>query len=184
MPNQWSVKDKSASIMLSGNYLRASNTDMCDGLVRSAQPIPATCPEFYFEVKIVKTSAWTSGMHIGLSAAGSDVERYPGGLQNSYGYRGDDGTKGNDSKWKYYGPKFGTDDIIGCGVIDGQCFFTKNGVFLGMAFGDVPPNLCPTVRLGGRDVVTANFGQTPYNYDLNWDELRSRARSHNSMEIK
>ena len=167
------MKDKSASIMLSGNYLRASNTGTCSCSVRTAQPIPETCPEFYFEVKIVKTSV---DLHIGLSAAGSDVNRRIGYLKNSFGYCGDDGKKGNDSRWKDYGPEFSTNDIVGCGVIDGQCFFTKNGVFLGMAFGDVPPNLCPEVRLGGRDVVTANFGQEPFKFDLDWDKVRTLCR--------
>ena len=168
------MKDKSASILLSGNYLRASNTGTFHCSVRTVQPIPETCQEFYFEVKIVKTSVL---LFIGLSAPGSNVNRHIGSFPNSYGYRCDNGMKGNADRWKVYGPKFSTNDIIGCGVFDSQCFFTKNGVFLGMAFGDVPPNLCPTVYLGGRDVVTANFGQTPYDYDLNWDELRSLVRS-------
>ena len=169
LPKQWSMKDKSASILLSGNYLRASNTGICSCSVRSDRPIPDTCSEFYFEVKIVKTLA---DLQIGLSERDSDVNRHLAYFPNSYGYLSDDGMKGNNSKCKDYGPKFSNNDIIGCGVVDGQCFFTKNGVFLGTAFEGVPPNLCPTARLGGRDVVTANFGQSSYQYDLDWDALR------------
>ena len=40
-----------------------------------------------------------------------------------------------------YGPTFTTGDVIGCGLnlMDGSCFYTKNGHHLGIAFqGEVP----------------------------------------------
>jgi|SRR6218665_63687 len=54
--------------------------------------------------------------------------------KNSYGYHGDDGNSFCCSgTGQPYGPTFTTGDIIGCCVnlIDGSCFYTKNGVNLG-----------------------------------------------------
>lgn len=49
------------------------------------------------------------------------------------------------------GPSFTTGDVIGCGVhfMDSSAFFTKNGVFLGVAFKDLKSigKVYPTVGL-------------------------------------
>jgi hypothetical protein len=39
-----------------------------------------------------------------------------------------------------YGPTFTTGDVIGCGLnlVDGSCFYTKNGHHLGIAFTGIP----------------------------------------------
>ena len=54
-----------------------------------------------------------------------------------YGYHGDDGHSFCSSgTGQAYGPTFTTGDVIGCGLnlIDGSCFYTKNGIHLGAAF--------------------------------------------------
>ena len=54
--------------------------------------------------------------------------------KNSYGYHGDDGHSFCSSgSGQSYGPTFTTGDVIGCCVnlIEGTCFYTKNGVNLG-----------------------------------------------------
>ena len=52
----------------------------------------------------------------------------PGSEENTYGYWGLNGKKQSDGNgWQEYGPEFGESDVVGCGVVDGACFFTKNG---------------------------------------------------------
>uniref|UniRef100_A0A6I8QBV6 Ran-binding protein 9 n=1 Tax=Xenopus tropicalis TaxID=8364 RepID=A0A6I8QBV6_XENTR len=69
-----------------------------------------------------------------------------------------------------YGPTFTTGDVIGCCVnlIDNTCFYTKNGHSLVFnAFISVQPNLYPTVGLQTPgEVVDANFGQSPFVFDI------------------
>jgi hypothetical protein len=58
------------------------------------------------------------------------MNRLPGWDRNSYGYHGDDGHSFCSSgTGQAYGPTFTTGDVIGCGLnlIDGSCFYTKNG---------------------------------------------------------
>ena len=60
--------------------------------------------------------------------------------KDSYGYHADDGHSFCASAaGEAYGPTFTTGDIIGCGLnlIDKTCFYTKNGVNLGIAFRDL-----------------------------------------------
>ena len=90
-----------------------------------------------------------------------------GDVKNSYGYFGLSGIKWGDGKGQSYGPKFGKGDIVGCGIVDNNCFFTKNGDFLGVAFREVSLLSClfPTVGLYSKDTVNANFGQHPFRFN-------------------
>ena len=54
----------------------------------------------------------------------------------SCGYHGDDGKKFyNNGRGKIFGPTFGVDDTVGAGLdlASRSCFFTKNGLLLGVA---------------------------------------------------
>lgn len=99
-------------------------------------------------------------MGIGLSAENVNMNRLPGNIisnemfallwslcfstgwdKHSYGYHGDDGHSFCSSgTGQPYGPTFTTGDVVGCGInlIDGVCFYTKNGHNLGVAFTDLP----------------------------------------------
>ena len=100
--------------------------------------------------------------------------RLPGWGKNSYGYSGYSGKKVSDVHFQPYGPTFKENDVIGCGVIDGKCFFTKNGEFLGVAFRNLPQKLSPAVDLRFKGwAVHGNFGQRSFQYDLDWEKLRS-----------
>lgn len=57
--------------------------------------------------------------------------------KHSYGYHGDDGHSFCSSgTGQPYGPTFTTGDVIGCCVnlIDNSCFYTKNGINLGLLY--------------------------------------------------
>ena len=76
-------------------------------------------------------------MGVGLSAQGVNMNRLPGWDKQSYGYHGDDGHSFCSSgTGQPYGPTFTTGDTVGCALnlIDGSCFYTKNGIHLGVAF--------------------------------------------------
>lgn len=174
LPRAWSSKDKYNFIGLTQNNLRVhykgvgkNHKDAAS--VRASHPIPPSCGIYYFEVRIISKGR-DGYMGIGLSAQGVNMNRLPGWDKQSYGYHGDDGHSFCSSgTGQPYGPTFTTGDVIGCCVnlIDNSCFYTKNGINLGLAFTDLPSNLYPTVGLQTPgEVVEANFGQTPFVFDI------------------
>ncbi|KAK7114787.1 ran-binding protein 9-like isoform X3 [Littorina saxatilis] len=181
LPRSWSPKDKFNFIGLSLNNLRVhykgvgkSHNHKDAASVRATHPIPAACGIYYFEVRIISKGRdgyfRHSYMGIGLSTQGVNMNKLPGWDKYSYGYHGDDGNAFCSSNPGIpYGPTFTTGDVIGCCVnlIDNTCFYTKNGINLGIAFSDLPPNLYPTVGLQTPgEVVEANFGQTPFVFNI------------------
>uniref|UniRef100_A0A8C5HAQ8 Ran-binding protein 10 n=1 Tax=Gouania willdenowi TaxID=441366 RepID=A0A8C5HAQ8_GOUWI len=186
LPRSWSPKDKYSYIGLSQNNLRVhykghgkNHKDAAS--VRATHPIPAACGIYYFEVKIVSKGR-DGYMGIGLSAQGVNMNRLPGWDKHSYGYHGDDGHSFCSSGTGHpYGPTFTTGDVIGCCVnlINNTCFYTKNGISLGVAFTDLPPNLYPTVGLQTPgEIVDANFGQQPFVFDIEDYMSEWRAKIH------
>ncbi|XP_029008762.1 ran-binding protein 10 [Betta splendens] len=186
LPRFWSPKDKYSYIGLSQNNLRVhykghgkNHKDAAS--VRATHPIPAACGIYYFEVKIVSKGR-DGYMGIGLSAQGVNMNRLPGWDKHSYGYHGDDGHSFCSSgTGQPYGPTFTTGDVIGCCVnlINNTCFYTKNGISLGVAFTDLPPNLYPTVGLQTPgEIVDANFGQQPFVFDIEDYMSEWRAKIH------
>ncbi|KAG8571816.1 hypothetical protein GDO81_011790 [Engystomops pustulosus] len=173
-PRAWSPRDKCSYLGLSHGNLRVhykghGKTSRDAASVRATHPIPAACGIYYFEVKIISKGR-DGYMGIGLSTQGVNLNRLPGWDKHSYGYHGDDGHSFCSSgTGQPYGPTFTTGDVIGCCVnlIDNTCFYTKNGHSLGIAFTDLPPNLYPTVGLQTPgEVVDANFGQSPFVFDI------------------
>ncbi|XP_078365279.1 ran-binding protein 9-like isoform X1 [Oculina patagonica] len=190
LPRSWSPKDKFTFIGLSQDNLRVhykgvGKTHKDAASVRATHCIPAACGIYYFEVRIVSKGR-DGYMGIGLSAQGVNMNRLPGWEKNSYGYHGDDGHSFCSSgTGKPYGPTFTTGDVIGCGVnlIDNTCFYTKNGVNLGIAFTDLPPNLYPTVGLQTpREMVDANFGKQPFVYDIEEVMKEVHARTRHTIQ--
>lgn len=91
--------------------------------------------------------------------------------ENSWGYHGDDGNSFHDGDPTRYGPLFTTGDVVGCGVdiAQGKAFFTKNGVYLGIAFDniDTSRDLFPCFGLNTEgERITVNFGQAPFVFDI------------------
>ena len=100
--------------------------------------------------------------------------RLPGDVKGSYGYAYDGEKLGDGGSWESYGPRFSKGDVVGCGVFSDVCFFTKNAEFLGVAFRGVQrEGLHPTVGLCNGADAKANFGQKAFQYDLDWERVRS-----------
>jgi len=190
LPRCWSVKDKFNYIGLSQNYLRViykgyGKTPKDASSVRATHPIPASCGMYYYEVKIVSKGR-DGYMGIGLSSQHVSTNRLPGWDKMSYGYHGDDGNAFCGSgTGQVYGPTFTTGDVIGCGLnlIEGSCFYTKNGHHLGTAFTDMPSQLFPTVGLQTPgEIIDANFGQEPFMFDIEGEMQEIRSRIHRTIE--
>ena len=174
LPSQWSAKDKYSLLdICHGNllirYIGQGKNDSDAASIRANHPIPPACGVFYYEVKIVSKGR-DGYIGIGLCACSVSLNRLPGWEKSSYGYHGDDGHSFNCSgTGTPYGPTFTTGDTIGCCVnfIDNTCFYTKNGIYLGIAFRDLKPELYPSVGLRTPgEVLEVNFGQKEFEFDI------------------
>lgn len=185
LPKQWSTKDKANYITLSEDGLKIHYKPIGKqhkdaAAVRATHFIPQNCLLYYFEVKIVSKGR-DGYMGIGLAAQGVNMHRLPGWDKQSFGYHGDDGNSFNSSgTGQPYGPTFTTGDVIGCGynLIESNCFYTKNGLNLGLAFTDLPNvPLFPTVGLQTPgEELEANFGVFPFCYDIEQDMIALRKK--------
>lgn len=90
-------------------------------------------------------------------------------------FSGDDGNFfASSGKGRDFGPKFTTNDIVGCGInfVSRTIFFTKNGVNIGVAQTNVPIDkpLYPTIGMQAKDqIVDTNFGQSKFTYNIEID---------------
>lgn len=185
LPQFWSNESKAAPLGLTHDKLgcyfkgngRREDDEKFAAAVRTDHPVPPSCLLYYFEIKFI--SKGREGlMGVGLTSAQVILTKLPGWARESYGYHADDGNAFNgDGRGNSFGPTFTTDDVIGCGynLVEGKCFFTKNGLMLGHPFGDIPSNISfyPTIGLKTPgEEIRANFGQEDFVYDIEQD-LRS-----------
>jgi len=148
---------------------------MDNACVRADNPIPLTAGIYYFEIKVLSKGEM-GRPYIGLTSSHSNLHRAPGWDRDTYGYHGDDGKCfAAQNTGDRYGPTFSTNDVVGCGVnFENQtCFFTKNGINLGIAFRDMPTSdLYPTVGVGSRsESLEVNFGQNPFVYNIAMEQV-------------
>lgn len=179
LPRRWDASQASSYLELnpngfSVNFKRNASIQGDkdpSGVVRADSHIPASVGTYYFEVSILHGHRGCMG--VGLSKQGGELNRMPGWDPHCYGYHGDDGNFFSAcGHGKAYGPKFGTGDVIGCGMDTtlNMVFFTKNGKHLGVALECKPGELedmYPTVGLktpGER--LVANFGQDDFMFDF------------------
>ncbi|RWS13489.1 ran-binding protein 9-like protein [Dinothrombium tinctorium] len=190
LPLSWSPKDKANYISLAENNLKAHYKGGGKGhkdaaAVRANNFIPQSCLLYYFEIKIISKGR-DGYMGIGLAAQGVNMQRLPGWDKQSYGYHGDDGHSFCSSgTGQPYGPTFTTNDIIGCAynLVENNCFYTKNGLNVGIAFTDLPNvPLYPTVGLQTPgEEVEANFGLEPFCYNIEEEMKALRKRITGSI---
>jgi hypothetical protein len=154
---------------LSARYTGRGNHIQDVGSVRAQHPVPLHEPLYYFEVTVLD-AGFRGAVTVGLSSARFNLSRQVGTLDESLGFRGEDGRKfGGNARGAIYGPFFSTGDVIGCGYnfLTRDVFFTKNGRSLGVAFSKVAGRLFPTVSLHSPgETVRFNFGQELFRFDL------------------
>lgn len=138
LPSRWNDDDKWNGLEVLGDGTEVRFAGVCKtsdeaASIRTDHPMPMECGLYYYEVTIL--SRCKEGLiGIGFSGRKTPLNRLPGWEAESWAYHGDDGYSfACSANGKGYGPKFVSQDIIGCGVNfrTGHAFFTKNGVFLG-----------------------------------------------------
>lgn len=185
LPHGWSSEFKAPPLGLTqdnfGCYFhgngRREEDEKFAAAVRTDFGIPPSCLLYYFEIKFISKGR-DGFMGLGLNSASAILNKLPGWVRESYGYHADDGNIFNgDGRGSPFGPTFTSGDIIGCGynLVEGKCFFTKNGLNLGKAFDKIPSDILfyPTIGLKtSGEEIRANFGQEDFAYDIEQD-LRS-----------
>ncbi|KAK5000864.1 hypothetical protein LTR66_000353 [Elasticomyces elasticus] len=176
LPSRWNENDKAngLEILADGSEVKfTGSTRTSDDAVavRSDNPMPKECGLYYYEVTVL--SKGKEGLiGIGFSSSKVPLQRLPGWEPESWAYHGDDGYSfACTASGKPYGPRFSTQDVIGCGINfrTGCAFFTKNGIMLGNAFKDVKGDklLYPSVGMKKPgEHLRVNFGQTPFVFDI------------------
>jgi len=120
-----------------------------------------------------------SCVSIGLCTADFPLKgKQPGWDVESVGWHGDDGCvfHGHGTGLRPFGGRFGSGDVVGCGVHAGYIFFTRNGEWAGCAFRAPVNHLLPGAHQGpmlhavvgvdtATDRVRLNFGRTPFAFD-------------------
>ncbi|KAL3469451.1 hypothetical protein BJX99DRAFT_252011 [Aspergillus californicus] len=195
LPSRWNESDKFLLLELPNEGLEirytgpANKQDQEAAAVRADHPMPPQCGIYYYEITI--HSKPKEGMiGIGFSSNKASVERLPGWEQESWAYHGDDGKSffgENQGQGKNYGPTFGVNDTVGCGVnfSTGCAFFTKNGSFLGNAFRELRNlKVYPSVGMKKQPPVhlSVNFGQQPFMFDI--DDMVKKEKTAIQSEIR
>lgn len=164
--------------------VKGSGSDSDAASVRANHPIPSSTGLFYYEATVL--SRGKDGF-IGVGFCCEDVllTRLPGWEDDSWGYHGDDGhsfcCQGTGQE---YGPKFTTGDVIGCAInlVSGECFYTKNGVHLGIAFTGLSGDLYPSIGLKTLgEQVRVNFGAQPFVFDIDYYYRQEKMRLYDSV---
>ncbi|KAE8144715.1 hypothetical protein BDV25DRAFT_145347 [Aspergillus avenaceus] len=191
LPSRWNEGDKYSGLELINGGLEVRYTgpvnkhDHEAAAVRADYPMPPQCGIYYFEITIL--SKPKEGMiGIGFSSNKASVERLPGWEQESWAYHGDDGKSffgESQGQGRQYGPTFGVNDTVGCGVnfSTGCAFFTKNGVFLGNAFRELRNvKVYPSVGMKKQPPVhlAANFGHLPFMFDIDGMVKKEKSAIH------
>jgi len=143
-------------------------------VTKTNNSIPVKVGVFYFETKILSVTnnnlKNNSDVTIGfMNSSLVNVNKMPGLEMGSYGFNGSDGNIiCSQSTSRRYNCKFGQADIIGCGVnfATKSIFYTKNGVYLGVAFTDINKPLTPIIGLKNGNSITSNFGQHEFIFDI------------------
>ena len=171
-------------------YANAASAPACDmcACARVGGGVRSQETQLYFEVTIVQRGGGGGGgdrgrIGVGLACADYSPDRMPGWDACSYAYHGDEGCLfGAGIQGAGYGPPFGAGDTIGVGYLPfrRQLFFTKNGVYLGVAFDDVPPldfHAAVGCHSNGDEVVI-NTGQEPFAFKDTSERLILRPDVH------
>ncbi|KAK0387185.1 hypothetical protein NLU13_5498 [Sarocladium strictum] len=182
LPTRWNKDDMWGGIEVQPDGLSIKYTGQKNhhereheaSAVRADHYMPPQCGLYYFEVQIMSAKRNDATIAVGFCTKAAQMSRPIGWEPESWGYHGDDGQcLTAHSVGKYYGQPFNAGDVIGCGVNfrDNTAFFTKNGArlhkldpFANISRGKLYPAI--SLKKAGEH-VRANFGQTPFVYDIN-----------------
>ena len=179
-PDRLSKIDKSRFIKISGGYIAtyyaydlSIGKKYSVGSVRSSNPIPSSCSIYYFEMKVLHEGD-NGEIGIGLTGKGSRLNAMPGWQKDTIGYHGDNGLVYYNYKINKkaidYGPTFGKDDVVGCGIDfdSNTVFFTRNSISFGIAKANLPKQQWyPTIGLhSSNERVKINFGQEKFLFNV------------------
>jgi hypothetical protein len=105
----------------------------------------------YFEVEIIM-GGYYDQIAIGVTSIPIyQSNEFAGYLQDSVGYHGDDGKCFANSQGYNYGVKFGSGDIIGCGITrNGNVFYTHNQCILPLLDIKFRGNIYSIISLRGK----------------------------------
>lgn len=197
LPSKWNKDDQWGGIEiqpdgLSVKYVGPKNPHDRDRdheacAVRADHFMPSQCGIYYFEVEILSAKREDATIGIGFSTKAATLSRPIGWEPEAWGYHGDDGRCFTGQNiGRHFGPRYNKDDVIGCGISfrDNTAFFTKNGVKLGTAFNEITRGkLYPAISLKKPgESIRANFGQTPFVYNID-DLMRDeREKVHKAIE--
>ena len=193
LPSRWNEMDKypGLDILQDGTEIRyngpSNKMELEAAASRADHPMSPQCGIYYFEVEI-KNKTKDGMIAIGFSSPRASLERLPGWESESWAYQGDDGKSFfGEGTGRPYGPTFGLNDVVGCGVdfASGCAFFTKNGRNLGTAFRELK-NIKPFPAVGMKKSpgswISVNFGQRPFIFDI--DGMMAQQRSAVDREIE
>ncbi|KAF2450499.1 SPRY-domain-containing protein [Karstenula rhodostoma CBS 690.94] len=177
-PTRWDEKDKFAQMEVEedgrlAKFAGASKSGHDEAAaIRADFPMPRQCGIYYYEVTVVSKGKDGRIIGVGFSEAKVPLNRIPGWEPGSFAYHGDDGLSfTSTTSGKPFGPKFGTLDVIGCGINfrTNTAFFTKNGQYIGAPFENLKPNVQYYPSIGMKkpnEALRANFGQEPFAFDI------------------
>ena len=163
------------------NNLRVKQLGSTGGILRTDQKLPCSMSNnyVYFEINVISQGD-VGSLYIGITSQNNISPGHNQAPPGSYWYS-NEGTVCKNN-WVTWGPRFGSNDVIGCGVemqnynaSDGpkyRLFYTFNGRNLGSSV-DVEKDefdtngLFPSVCFSGEGwEIEANFGGHPFLFDL------------------
>ncbi|KAI7906608.1 concanavalin A-like lectin/glucanase domain-containing protein [Cokeromyces recurvatus] len=185
LPTAWDIKAKGEYIDISLDHMqltyKGNGKDESEvSSVRANHAMRKQCGIYYFEIQILSKGV-DGHIGIGFCRKLNSLDRFPGWEEYSWGYHGETGKVYSGSgTGQNYGPKFGTGDIIGCGVDfrNMTAFYTKNGVYLGTAFKKIKETMELFPFIGFKtpgEKIEVNFGAKPFMFDIEqWIENERR----------
>jgi hypothetical protein len=126
--------------------------------------------KWYWETTITASSASPTNAVLGITTKPFGDSEYPGYTATSWGYRGSDGQKWNNTSGASYGASYANGDVIGVAfdADNGTLTFYKNGSSQGTAFSSLTsgPYFPAIGDQSSSQTFSAatNFGQRPFAY--------------------
>jgi hypothetical protein len=188
VPTNGTQTDTGAGGQVRGNYctwnplakgsdctLSNGNLDVAWGTASGSQTMGAatfgvSSGKWYWETTITASSASPTNAVLGITTKPFGDSEYPGYSATSWGYRGSDGQKWNNTSGASYGASYANGDVVGVAfdADNGTLTFYKNGssqgtAYTGLTSGPYFPAIGDQSSAQTFSAAT-NFGQRPFAY--------------------